>query len=50
MSDDNERSDSCSMNETDTQDCGNLCCCYAMDEGGHYEDPCFTPVEDYCCC
>lgn len=40
----------CSMNETDAQGHSNLCCCYVIDEDGEYEDPCFQPVEDCCCC
>lgn len=50
MNDDDERSDSCSMNETDAQEHTDLCCCYAVDEEGSYEDPCHTPAEDCCCC
>ena len=43
-------SDECSMNQTYAQDSANLCCCYVIDEDGGYEDPCFQPVDDCCCC
>jgi hypothetical protein len=51
MDNENEHtSDECSMNETDAQGHANLCCCYVINEDGEYEDPCFQPVEDCCCC
>jgi len=50
MSDENERSDTCEMKETDARGRTNLCCCYTMDEEDNYEDPCYTPAEDCCCC
>jgi hypothetical protein len=50
---DNEKkqaSDECSMNQTDAQGHSDLCCCYIIDEDGEYDDPCFQPVDDGCCC
>ncbi len=50
MDHDNELKHACSMKNTDTQGRINLCCCYILDEEGKLEDPCYSPVEDCCCC
>jgi len=55
MSDEVERSDACNldactMDDSEKQGSANLCCCYALDENDTYEDPCYTPVEENCCC
>ena len=50
MNDINEPKDACSMQTTDEQGNTNLCCCYVMDPDGNYDDPCYAPVEDCCCC
>jgi hypothetical protein len=49
MDNEKEQTSECSMNETDAQGNANLCC-YAIDEDGDYDDPCFQPVDDCCCC
>ena len=45
-----EHKDDCRFetDECDLED--SLCCCYIMDEEGRYDTPCFTPVEEMCCC
>ena len=50
MDDEKEQTSECSMDETDAQGHPNLCCCYVVDDNGEYEDPCFQPVDDCCCC
>ena len=45
-----ETKNACNMQDTDEQGYTNLCCCYVMDDESGYDDPCYTPVEDCCCC
>jgi len=43
-----ESKDTCTMNERDSQEDLNLCCCYIVDSDGTYVDPCYRPVSGCC--
>jgi hypothetical protein len=49
MSTNEEDLNECSVCEEDAGGDPNLCCCYATDEGGALEDPCWHPAEECCC-
>ena len=52
MSQENQhhRKDHCALESGDCTREHQLCCCYILDEQGNYDDPCYTPIEDNCCC
>jgi hypothetical protein len=50
MNEKDESKDACTMQPVDKQGKTNLCCCYVLDQDGTYTDPCYSPVEECCCC
>ena len=42
--------DECSLETIEDRQDPSLCCCYAIDSEGKYEDPCYHPREQQCCC
>ncbi len=48
MNEEQEAENDCQIEATDVKGDPNLCCCYVLDEEGHYLDPCYRPV-DTCC-